>query len=92
MPGHRDERERGGNGLEMTILERGGRELLPKRSGPGIRELGSRIRDREGAAASGPGTQTWGEGAEPGQPGDGSGSGRLLLGWEEHSVPPGAGK
>lgn len=33
----------------------------------------------EEAAASGPGTQTWREGAEPGQPGGRSGSGRLLL-------------
>lgn len=68
MPGHRDNREHGGNGVDMAGLERGDRELLPKRSGI-----------REGAAASGPGTQTWQEGAEPAQPGGRSGSGRLLL-------------
>lgn len=40
MPGHRDNREHGGNGVDMAGLERGDRELLPKRSGPGIRDQG----------------------------------------------------
>lgn len=41
MPGHRDNREHGGNGVDMAGLERGDRELLPKRAGPGIRDQGS---------------------------------------------------
>lgn len=44
-----------------------------------LRELALGSGIREGAAASGPGTQTWQEGAEPAQPGGRSGSGRLLL-------------
>lgn len=53
--------------------------------------LGSGLWD-QGAAASGVGTRSWREGAEPGHPGGSSGSGRPLLSAEEHSVPPGAGK
>lgn len=43
MPGHRDSREHGGNGTEVTSLEGGDIELLPKRTGSGIRGVGGGI-------------------------------------------------
>lgn len=60
VPGHRDNREHGGNAGNGQSGEGRQQERWPWDGA-----LGSGI----GAAASGPGTQTWQEGAEPGQPG-----------------------
>lgn len=73
VPGHGDDREHGGNGGKRSVW-RGETGNCSLRETGG---LGSGI--WEEAAASGPGTQTWWEGAEPGQPGGRSGSGRPLL-------------
>lgn len=53
VPGHRDNREHGGNGMEMASPERGGRELLLRELalGSGVWEEGSGVRDLGGGCS-----------------------------------------